>query len=176
MRPIPIDVEPETMLMRADRRLCFEVVSAFRSLRSNPIRSIRVLERNDANDQVIAEFSTPVHLPFGKTLTLKAIEMVTFHEPERLEFVLTKPNWTFSVLEDRFTLEDVEGWTRFRYGSRFAARGWIFGWIIGKLVIQRMVKQHMREHLAELREIIEARAKRSRIYTYPGENPPQEHI
>jgi hypothetical protein len=171
MRTILIDIEPEVVMIRADRRLSFEVVSAFRSRRSNPIRSIRVLEREDDNNRVLAEFSSPVHLPFGKTLTLKTVESVTFFEPEGIEFVLPEPNWTFSVLEDRFTLEDVDGWTRFRYESRFGVPGWILGWVIGKLVIQRMIKQHMREHLAELRETIEARAKRSRQYPLPSDSP-----
>ena len=171
MPVIPIDVPSETVLIRADRRLSFEVVTAFRSPRSNPIRSIRVLERDDDNNRVLAEFSSPVHFPFGKTLTLRTVESVTFFEPERIEFALPKPSWTFSVLEDRFTLENVEGWTQLRYESRFALPGWIFGWVVGKLVVQRMIKQHMREHLAELRGKIEARAKRSRVYPFPEDIP-----
>ncbi|TVR68878.1 MAG: SRPBCC family protein [Sphaerobacteraceae bacterium] len=171
MPVISIAVPSESVLIRADRRLSFELLSAFRSLRSNPVRSIRVLERDDDNNRVLAEFSSPVHLPFGKTLTLRTIESVKFFEPERIEFVLPKPSWTFAVLEDRFTLEDVEGWTRLRYESRFALPGWIFGWVVGKLVVQRMVKQHMREHLAELREKIETRAKRSRVYRFPQDIP-----
>lgn len=167
MPVIPIDVPPEEILIQADRRLSYEVVTAFRSPNAKPNPSIRVLERRDSTNQVVAEFSTPVWLPFGKSRVLKTVELVTFLEPGRVEFELVEPNGLLRLLEDRFVLDDIDGWTRFRYESRFGIGGWIFGWILGKLVFEAMFRKHMRQHLEELREMIEARARRSRKYPQP---------
>jgi hypothetical protein len=167
MNVIPIDVEPEEVLIRADRRLSFEVVSAFRSPGANPVPSIRVLDRWDEENRLLAEFSSPVPLLFSITRTLKTVELVTFLEPARIEFELTEPSGILRLLQDSFILEDAEGWTRFRYESRFGIAGWVPGWALGKLVFESMFKQHMRRHLAELRETIEARAMRSRQYPLP---------
>ncbi len=172
MPVIPIDVPAESVLIRADRCLSFEVVSAFRSPTAN-LESIRVLDRWDDENRILAEFSSPVPLLFNRVWTLKTIEAVTFIDPERLEFELSEPTGILSLLEDRFVLEDVDGWTRFRYESRFGISGWIFGWVIGKLLFERMFKQHMRTHLDELKETIEARASRSRTYPMPESDPPE---
>lgn len=167
MAVIPIDVQPEEILIQADRCLSFEVVAAFRSPDVNPVPTIRVLEHRSPGHQLVAEFSTPVSLPFDMSRTLKTVELVTFLEPGRIEFELVEPSGILRLLEDRFILDDIDGWTRFRYESRFGIGGWIFGWILGKLVFEAMFKQHMRTHLEDLRETIEARARRSRRYPQP---------
>ena len=153
-------------MIQADRRLAFEVIAAFRS-RSNPVDSIRVIDRWDDENCLLAEFSTPVPLPFGKPRTLKTVEYVTFHEPSRIEFELAEPNGILHILQDRFILEDADGWTRFRYESRFGLSGWMFGWLLGKLVISGMFRRHMRTHVTALKETIEARAVRSRRFPAP---------
>ena len=172
---LPIDVSPEEVLIRADPRLAFEVVAAFRS-KSNPIDSVRVLERWDDENRLLAEFSSLAPLPFGMSTTLKTVEYVRFVEPDRIEFELAEPNGILRLLQDRFTLEDVDGWTRFRYESRFGIGGWVFGWLLGQLMIKSMFKHHMRSHLAALQETIEARAQRSRRYPVPGEEQPGESL
>ena len=172
MAVIPIDVQPEEILIQSDRRLSYEVVTAFRSPNANPNPSIRVLERRDPTNQVVAAFSSPVALPFGKRYVLKTVELVTFLEPGRVEFELVEPNGLLRLLEDRFVLDDIDGWTRFRYESRFGIGGWIFGWLLGKLVFETMFRNHMRHHLEELREMIEARARKSRKYSQPQTSQP----
>lgn len=167
MKIIPIDVETEEVLIRADRRLAFEVIAAFRIPQSNPVDSIEVLDRWDDQNRILAAFSSPVPLPFGKSTTLRTVEYVTFNEPDSIDFQLAEPNGLLRLLEDRFTLEDVDGWTRFRYESRFGIAGWVFGWTLGQLVFSGMFKRHMRSHVAELKEKIEARAERSGRYPRP---------
>jgi hypothetical protein len=176
MNLIPIDLEPEEILIRADRRLSFEVVSAFRSPGTTPIPSIHVIKRWDEQNRLLAEFSTPTPLPFGISSTLKTVEYVTFYEPERIEFELAEHSGILHFLEDRFLLENENGWTRFRYESRFGIGGWVFGWVLGKLVFEAMFKQHMRRHLAELKETIEARARRSRQYPLPEDEQPETPV
>lgn len=169
MKVLPIDVEPEEVLIRADHRLAFEVISAFRSPNSNPVDTIRVLDRWDNEDRILAEFTSPVQLPFGRSSELRTVEYVTFSEPSRIDFELAEPSGVLCLLQDRFRLEPVEGGTRFRYESRFGIAGWVFGWALGRFVFMPMFKRHMRTHVAELKETIEARASRSRRYPMPAE-------
>lgn len=161
---LPIDVEPEDTFIRADRGLAFEVITAFRSPQSNPVESIRVLERWEDDNKLLAEFSTPVPLPFGVEWTLKTVEYVTFREPSQIDFTLAQPNGILRSLEDRFILDEVPEGTHFRYESRFGIGGWIFGWVIGQLAVKPLVKSHMRAHTAFLQQTIEERARRSRKY------------
>jgi hypothetical protein len=169
MSVIPITVEPEEILIRADHRLAFEVIAAFRSPNTNPVNTIRVLNRWDEENRLLAEFSSPVPLPFGMSSTLRTVEYVTFYEPSRIDFELAEPTGLLCLLQDRFSFEAVEGGTRFRYESRFGVAGWVFGWILGQLVFKLMFKRHMRTHVAELRETIEARAIHSRRYPIADE-------
>lgn len=171
---IPIDVEPEEALIRADRRLAFDVISAFRAT-PNPIDSVRVLERWDDEDRLLAEFTSPVPLPLGMSTTLQTVEYVTFSEPDQIDFELARPNGILRLLQDRFTLDDVDGWTRFRYESRFGIGGWVFGWVLGQTVIKSMFKHHMRTHTAALQELIEERASRSRQYPAPDSPMPNHN-
>ena len=68
------------------------------------------------------------------------------------------------LLRDRFTLEAQGNCTLYRYESTFGVRGWVLGWVLGVLYVKPMMKRFMRRHLIELKETIEARAKRSRVY------------
>lgn len=162
MAIIPIRIEPEEIHIRADRRLAFEVVSAFGATRENNGASTRVLQED--GNRLLVEFHTPVKMFFGITMARVycTVEWVTLHKPDQIDFSLVEG--PLQLLEDRFLLEDVEGCTDFRYESTFGVRWSIFGWILGKVWFERCLKQHMRDHLTELRETIEARAKRSRIY------------
>jgi hypothetical protein len=169
MSVIPIDVEPEEIFIRADHRLAFEVIAAFRSPNTNPVNTIRVLDRWDDENRLLAEFSSPVPLPFGMSSTLLTVEYVTFYEPSRIDFELAEPTGILCLLQERFSLEAVEGGTRFRYGSRFGIAGSVFGWALGQLVFKPMFKRHMRTHVAELKETIEARSSHSRRYPMQDE-------
>ncbi len=166
MAVIPIRIEPEEIHIRADRRLAFQVVTAFGAEQGEHGASAKVLETE--GDRMLVEFNTQVKLLFGMTRVFRTVEWVTLDEPERIDFSLVPGKGPVTgglkLLEDRFILEDDAGCTDLRYESSFGIRWSIWGWVIGKLWVERYLKRHMREHLATLKETIEARAKRSRLY------------
>ena len=177
MAVIPIRVEPEEVHIRADRRLAFKVVTGFTSRNGALERAPRVLETD--GDRLLVEFRTPVEFGFGIRRYFRTVEWLTLREPEQIDFELVPGKGPIAgglkQLDDRFLLEDVDGCTEFRYESTFCIRWSIFGWLLGKLLFQRAIKRHMRRHLAELKETIEARAERSRIYPLecPHETDPR---
>jgi hypothetical protein len=164
MSVILIKPKPVEILIDADHRLAFEVITAFRSARSNPVRSVRVLERWDEQGRLLAEFDTPMRFPFGLKWTVTTTEFVEFDDPWRVDFSLAEPTGLLVHLEDRFLLDKHEDQTLLRYESVFGLRGGILGWAFGHLVVKRLIKRHMREHLESLKSIIEARARRSHAY------------
>ena len=168
MAIIPIRIEPKEIHIRADRRLAFQVVTAFGADQGENGASSKVLKTE--GDRMLVEFHTPVKMFFGITWVrvYRTVEWVTLHEPDQIDF--SQVEGPLQLLEDRFLLEAVEGCTEFRYESTFGVRWSIFGWILGKLWLERCLKQHMRDHLKELQETIEARAKRSRVYALECEH------
>jgi hypothetical protein len=69
-----------------------------------------------------------------------------------------------AVLRDCLALEEENGCTLLRYESEFGVRGWVAGWLVGMFYVRPFMKRFIREHLKELKETIEARARRSKIY------------
>ena len=160
LRVIPIHVPPVGATMRADRRLAFEVLTAFEA-----VDSLRVIEHE--GDRWLIEFHTPYPW-FGRVHDFVTIESVTLTKPSRIEFSLVKAGKGLALLEDRFTFEDVDGSTRFLYESTFGMSWSVVGWLFGKIVMEPLMKRHMRKHTAEVKAMIEARAEHSRVYPQRG--------
>ena len=168
-RVIPIRVPPVDVILQADRRLAFEVLTAFDSARAREGGALRVIERH--GDRWLIEFHTSYALWFGRKSSFETTEWVTVTPPGQIDFTLAEPSGSLVLLEDRFTLDDIDGATRFRYESTFGLRGSIFGWVLGKLVVEPLMRRHMHNHVIDVKRIIEARAAKSRIYPQPATGP-----
>ena len=160
MSSIPIRLPPVEVHVHADRRLAFQVITAFDIPAKGDGPSSRVLSREE--DRLLVEFNSPIRGLLGGRKVYRTVERVTLHEPERIDFEGVKG--PLSLLSDRFTLEQEGGCTRFRYESKFGVRGWVIGWLIGMLYVRPKLGRFMREHTAEMKETIEARAERSRMF------------
>lgn len=165
MTPKPITLRPAEVHIHADRRLAFQVVTAFGAASSDGSPGPKVLE--DHGDRKLVAFSTPVKL-LGFSKPFPTTEWVTLNEPEQIDFELVPGKGPIvgglKLLIDRFTFEDRSGCTLLRYESRFAIRWSWPGWLLGKLLFAPVIGSHMRHHLDELKLTIEERAKRSRAF------------
>ena len=160
MSPIPIRLPPVEIHIHADRRLAFQVITAFDTAAENDGPGSRVLSQE--GNILLVEFNTPIRGLLGGRKVYRTVERVTLHEPEMIEFEGVEG--PLPLLHDRFTMEQEEGCTLFRYESEFGVRGWVFGWIIGMLYVRPKLKRFIREHVEEMKQTIEARAERSRQY------------
>ena len=158
--PISISLEAQSIHIHADRNLAFQVLTAFGAAGPHGDASSRVLERSDG--RLLVEFKTPVSGLFGRRKVYRTVEWVTLDEPKRVDFEGTQG--PLPVLRDRITLEAQENCTLIHYTSTFGVRGWVPGWIVGQLYVKPMMKRFIRDHLQELKEAIESRARRSRVY------------
>ncbi len=168
-RVIPIRVPTVEVMLQADRRLAFEVLTAFDSARAREGGGLRVIERQ--GDRWLIEFHTSYALWLGRRSTFVTTEWVTVTPPGQIDFTLAEPSGSLTLLEDRFTLDDIDGATRFRYDSTFGMRGAIVGWALGKLVVEPLMRRHMRDHVSDVKRIIETRAAKSRVYSRPATDP-----
>lgn len=162
---IPIRVTPVETLIAADRRLAFEVLSAFDAARPGSGSSARVIAEEDGRRLV--EFRTEYVAWRGRPSTVVTTEWVTLHPPERIDFTLAQPSGSLALLIDRFTLDDVSGATRFRYESTFGLGRGVIGWVLGNLLVAPWMRRHMHEHTAQVKRLIETRAAHSRQYPRP---------
>ena len=166
MPTIPIKVKTAVTPIHADRRLVFQVLSAFGSGGMHPGgASSKVLELGE-NGRLLVEFRTPAKGLFGRKRVFRTVEWVTLSEPDSIAFEGVEG--LFAELHDRFDLEIFDGCTRLRYHSVFAIRGWVFGWLVGILYARPKVERFMREHLVEMKATAEARAERSRVFPACG--------
>ncbi len=161
MRVIPIRMDPVEIHIHADRRLVFQVLIAFGAKQPDGSSS-SVLREEDGRKLV--EFHSLIPTPAGGEKRYRTVEWVTLHEPETIDFEGVEG--PLHLLRDRFVLEDVGGCTRFRYESTFGMRGWIVGWLIAIFRVKPVLGRFMREHVRRLKETIEERAKRSRVFPY----------
>ena len=161
---IPIRMPRASVHIRADRRLAFEVVSAFGAASGEGSGS-RVLE-TEADGRLLVEFHTPTPTLTGGHRTYRTVERVTLQPPERIDF--DGVSGPLPLLRDRFTFTAVDGCTEFAYESTFGLKGWAFGWLLARLYVRPLLGRFMREHVAELRHTVEARAARSRAYPQPS--------
>lgn len=162
----PIQIPPEHIHIHADRRLAFQVITAFGRNQEQGQPSHRVLEKR-GEDELLVGFNTPVRV-LGIDRIFHTVEWVTLTPPEQIDFRLVPGEGPITgglkLLHDRFVLTDAAGCTNLRYESAFGIRWSVSGWIVGKLLIESLLRKHMREHLVELKATIEARAARSRLY------------
>ena len=159
MTVIPVHTPQTSVHIHADRRLAFQVLTAF-GAGAGDGSSSRVLKRD--GDRLMVEFNTPGRDLLGRRRTYRTVEWVTPREPDVIEFEGVEGPLT--MLRDRFDLAEEGGCTRLDYRSEFGLAGWIFGWLISRLVVRRMLHRTMEEHLEEMKETIEARARRSRVF------------
>ncbi|MFQ5899284.1 MAG: hypothetical protein ACE5JN_13720 [Candidatus Methylomirabilia bacterium] len=158
---IPIRMDPVETHIHADRRLAFQVLTAFGATQPDG-GSSRVLR--EEGGRKLVEFHTAMPTSTGGKKVYRTVEWVTLHDPEAIDFQGVEG--PLDLLRDRFVLEDVGGCTAFRYESTFGMKGWIFGWLVGRFRVKPILGRFMREHTRELKETIEERAKRSRIFPY----------
>ncbi|MCI0438149.1 MAG: SRPBCC family protein [Chloroflexi bacterium] len=171
MSVIPVQLTPVEVHIHADRRLAFEVITAFGASQGLEGSSSRVLDREN-DGSLLVEFHTPATGLLGRRKVYRTVERVTLHEPERVEFEGVEGPLT--LLRDRFLLEAEGNCTRLRYESRIGVRGWVAGWLLAWLYARPRLQRLMREHLEEMKEAIEARAARSRVY--PQQPCDQENL
>lgn len=172
----PIFLPQAQIHIHADRRLVFQVVTAFGAgMAESGMPVPKVLQ--DEGDRKLVAFSTPLKMP-GYTKIFPTNEWVTMKEPEQIDFNLVPGNGPIvgglKLLADRFTFEDREGCTLMRYDSKFAIRWSWPGWILGKLLFAPVIRSHMHHHLDELKVMIEERAKRSRVFPQVASCPEME--
>ena len=154
--------------IHADRRLAFEVLTAFDASAPGSEGSSKVLRRDD--NGVLCEFHTPGKGLFWRPKVYRTVEYVTSQQPEWIEFNTVEG--PLASMRDRFDLEDERGCTRLRFGSEFTMAGSVVGWLVGVLVVRPELKRMIRGHLQELKQTMEARAARSRVYPrYPCGEP-----
>ena len=160
MFTIPIKMRPAEVHVHADRRLAFEVMTAFGASSQDSHAQSRVLERQ--GDQLVVEFHTPAPGLLGRSKVYRTVERVTLRPPEDVNFEgLEGP---LSRLRDRLAFLEERGCTRLRYESEIGLGWGPMGWLIAKFLVQPIMERFMRKHLKEMAETIEARAKRSRVY------------
>ena len=124
MRPVSIRIPPEEVHIEADRRLAFQVLTAFGASSSS-----RVLA--EEGGRLLVEFKTPVKGLFGRRKVYRTVEWVTPREPDLIDFQGVEG--PLAILHDRFVLEQDGACTVLRYESEFAVRGWWAGWLLGML-------------------------------------------
>ena len=166
MGVIPIQIPSQTIHVDADRRLAFQVLTAFGVSTGSSGPSNRVLE--DHGSRKFVEFTTRISLGFGIHRDWVTTEWVELHEPDAIEFNLVPGTGPITgglkLLSDRFELSARGNCTQFTYHSTFGLRWSVFGWVLGKIYIQKFLQKHMREHLSRMKNLIEARAEKSRVY------------
>lgn len=147
--------------MHADRRLAFQVITAFGVSQGLGGSRSRVLEQ-DEDGRRLVEFHTPAEGWAGRQKVYRTMEWVTLVEPERVDFEGVEGPLT--LLHDRFILRTEGNCTRLRYESQMGLRGWLLGWIIARFYARPRLERLMRAHLEEMKGAVEARARRSKIY------------
>ena len=159
---IPVRLKPVETHIRADRRLAFQVLTAWGAKGPDGKPVSEVLE--EAGDRKLIRFRTQVRGWFS-TKTNSTTEWVRVEEPEHIHF--EGHCGPLPVLRDHFALEAWGDCTSLRYESTFATHGSILGWIVSKIYVQPLLQRFMREHSIELKQTIEARADRSRTLPTP---------
>lgn len=159
MSLIPIHLPPMELHIHADRRLAFQVMTAFGASAQGPGAFSRVLSREEG--RLLVEFHTAGRDLLGRRKVYRTVEWVVPYEPGRVEFETVEG--PMSMMRDSFVLTDEDGCTCLRYESEFGVKGWIAGWLLGRFFVRPILRRLMREHLREMKETIEARAAKSRV-------------
>ena len=146
--------------LHADRRLAFQVLTAWSAARPDGRPTAKVLEKS--GDRLLCEFYTPVNVIFGLNWLQRTVEWVRTTEPELIEFEAVKA--PLPLLLCTWSLEEWGACCLFKYDATIALHGSVLGWVFWVLFVKPMLKRMMNAHLAELKETIEARAVRSRVF------------
>ncbi len=158
---IPIRLKPVELHIHADRRLAFQVLTAF-GARQEDGSSSTVLK--EEGERKLVEFHSIIPTPGAPQKMYRTVEWVMLHEPDEIRFEgIEGP---LDLLKDRFLLQDVDGCTFFRYESTFGVSGGLTGWLRGRLLVRPVLRRFMRTHSLKLKKTIEDRARRSRVYPY----------
>lgn len=157
---MPIRVPRAEIHVHADRRLAFQVLTAWGATGPDGRPTAKVLEEQD--DRILAEFYTRIEMPAGLRWVQKTVEWVSVREPGLIEFEAVKA--PIPVLLCTWSLDEWGECTLFKYDATIALHGSLLGWVFGMLFVRPMMTKMMREHLAEMKETIEARAARSRVF------------
>ena len=160
---IPITIPPLRVHLHADRRLMYQVVTAFGGPSFEEGASSKVLDRD--GDRLLVQFDTPARDFLGRRNIYRTVEWVSAREPDLIEF--HGVDGPLAMLHDRFVLAEAVNCTNLIYESEFGVRGGIFGWLFGRTVVIRLMRRMMREHMAELKRSVENRSERSRVYPHP---------
>ena len=158
-----ITVVPQTILVKADPHLAFQVLTAF-GTRSPDGGRTEVLRR-DSDGTLLVRFTTPLRLA-GRTLKLVTEEEVRLDPDRAIQFNLVGSRGLmriFALLDDRFILRSEGDSIRLVYESSFALRGGWLGWLAGRTLFKGLMRRFMVSHLRELRHTIELRASRSKV-------------
>jgi len=99
---IPIRMDPVEIHIHADRRLAFQVLTAFGTAQPDGSAS-RVLR--DEGHRKLVEFHSLIPTAAGGKKIYRTVEWVTLHEPEAIDFEGVEG--PLALLRDRFVLEDV---------------------------------------------------------------------
>jgi len=167
---MPIRVPTADIHVHADRRLAFQVLTAWGASGPDGRPTSKVIE--ERGDRVLCEFYTPVKMFVGPTWLQKTVEWVTVKEPEKIEFDAVKA--PLPMLLCSWSLDSWGECPHFKYDATIALHGSVLGWLFGLAFVRPMFGKLMRRHLEEMRETIEARAKRSRVFPQrpcPGDEP-----
>ena len=157
---IRIRVPTAEIRLRADRRLAFQVLTAWGAARPDGKPTSKVLEKS--GDRVLCEFYTPVKTFLGLNWVHRTVEWATVTEPERIEFEAIKA--PLPVLLCTWSLDEWGSCSLFKYDATIALHGSLLGWMFGVLFIRPIFKRMMETDLVELKATIEARAARSRTF------------
>ena len=162
---LPIRLRPVELHIHADRRLAFQVLTAFGAQQDDG-GSSAVLKAE--GDRRLVEFHSVIPT-FGRAQKrgrkiYRTVEWVTLLEPEEIRFEGVEG--PLDLLQDRFVLRDLDGCTLFRYESTIGIKGGIAGWFKGRLLVRPTLSRFMRNHSLKLKQTIEASARESRLYPY----------
>ena len=176
MAHIPIDLPDQSVHIHAQRELAFEVIAALgaggagmpgvSSSAKKGQKPMSVVLEEDG-DRMLVEFNS--HMKFGPFSTVwTTTEWVSPEKPESISFELVPARGIIKgglrQLTDRFEFEERGNCTVMTYKSRFGIRWSVGGWVLGKVLFGPIIKKHMIEHLGSVKEMIENRASRSRVY------------
>jgi len=162
---VGIRLKPVELHIHADRRLAFQVLTAFGTRQADGSSSL-VLKAEGHRRLVEFHSSLPTFRR-GHTRGQKVyrtVEWVTLREPEEIRFEGVEG--PLDLLEDRFVLLNLDGCTLFRYESTIGIKGGIAGWLKGQLLVRPTLSRFMRNHSLQLKQTLEARARESRLYPY----------
>lgn len=157
---IPIRLPIQEVHIQADSRLAFQVITAFGASSHESGASSKVL--SGSGSRLLVEFRTPTHDIFGRRKVYRTVEWVVLNDPRSVEFETVEG--PLSMMHDKLVLVPEGGCTRLRYESVIGIKGWLAGWLLGMVYVRPLLTRLMREHLAAMKETIETRARRSKVF------------